>query len=327
MRALVNVRIHSSQFPETVQRDLLDSLRKRAANHKFHYDSVKQAQQWLLLHQACSPVRRPEGAALYDLAFEHVARLLAPGPVHLVGLGCAAGAKECALMRRLQGRTLHFTPVDVSTALVVRAWQAASELIPHEHCLPLVCDLATAEDLQSVIHGRSETAGHTALVTFFGMLPNFEPQIILPKLAACARPGEHLLCSANLAPGSDYRKGVESVLPLYDNDLTRDWLWMFFSDLGVGPDDGTLTFCTEESPAGSGLMRIAAYVRFLKQRIVRIDSEEFVFRPGEVFRLFYSYRHTPALVRNLLEPHGFEVLHQWISPCGEEGVFLARRGG
>ena len=47
----------ASQFPENVRRDLLASLRTRRVNHKFHYDSVKQTQKWLALHQAYSPTR------------------------------------------------------------------------------------------------------------------------------------------------------------------------------------------------------------------------------------------------------------------------------
>jgi hypothetical protein len=57
MSAVANVTIHSSQFPENVRRDLLESLRTRRVNHKFHFDSVKQTQKWLALHQQFSPSR------------------------------------------------------------------------------------------------------------------------------------------------------------------------------------------------------------------------------------------------------------------------------
>ena len=51
MASVANVTIHASQFPEAVRRDLIESLRTRQVNHKFHYDSVKQTHQWLALHQ------------------------------------------------------------------------------------------------------------------------------------------------------------------------------------------------------------------------------------------------------------------------------------
>jgi len=43
-----------------------------------------------------------------------------------------------------------------------------------------------------------------SLVTFFGMIPNFESQEILPKLASLIRSKDFLLFSANLAPGENY---------------------------------------------------------------------------------------------------------------------------
>jgi hypothetical protein len=74
MSASVSIQIHASQFPENVRRDLLASLRARKVNHKFHYDSVKQTQKWLALHQIYSPTRNDEDCrAIYDHAFEAAA--------------------------------------------------------------------------------------------------------------------------------------------------------------------------------------------------------------------------------------------------------------
>ena len=80
------------------------------------------------------------------------------------------------------------------------------------------------------------------------MIPNFEPQVILPRLAALLRPADYLLFSANLAPGADYAAGVQRILPLYDNALTRDWLMTFLLDLGVETADGELRFVIEDDP-------------------------------------------------------------------------------
>jgi len=51
MKSIANVLIHKSQFPENIRRDLIESLRSRKINHKFHYDSVRQTHKWLSLHQ------------------------------------------------------------------------------------------------------------------------------------------------------------------------------------------------------------------------------------------------------------------------------------
>ena len=94
------VTIHPSQFPEKVRRDLLDSLRRREVNHKFHYDSPKQTAKWLALHQLYSPSRHDADCeAIYDAAFRTVAKQEAANRVHLVGLGCGGGQKDTQIGR------------------------------------------------------------------------------------------------------------------------------------------------------------------------------------------------------------------------------------
>ncbi|PWU18617.1 MAG: hypothetical protein C5B50_08665 [Verrucomicrobia bacterium] len=170
-------------------------------------------------------------------------------------------------------------------------------------------------------------AGETPdlLCTFFGMLPNFEPSVILPKLSALILPGDHLLLSANLAPGPDYTAGVEQILPAYDNALTRDWLITFLLDLGVEKEDGELRFVIEDDPGGTGLKRVAAYFDFHRSRTIDFDSERFELHTSDSIRLFFSYRHTPRLVKELLAQYGLSVVQDWVAPSGEEGVFLVRR--
>jgi uncharacterized SAM-dependent methyltransferase len=96
----------------------------------------------------------------------------------------------------------------------------------------------------------------------------------------------------------------------------------FLRDLGVAASDGELHFTIEDDPEGSGLKRIAAYFRFARPREIQVEAERFQFAAGETIRLFYSWRHTPGLVRALLGQHGLQVLDQWITKSGEEGVFL-----
>jgi L-histidine Nalpha-methyltransferase len=327
MSALVHVAIHASQFPENVRRDLLESLRTRRVNHKFHYDSVKQAQQWLALHQAFSPSRTDADCAVtYDRSFATVAARMASRRVHLIGLGCGGGQKDTRLLKLLQdaGKKAFYTPSDVSTAMVLVARQAALAVIAPEDCSPLVCDLATADDLPVVLDALP-VSDAARLITFFGMIPNFEPQVILPRLAGLLRPADHLLFSANLAPSPDYAAGVQQILPLYDNALTREWLMTFLLDLGVGASDGELLFAIEDDPAGSGLKRVTACFRFVRPREIRVEEHCFLFPAGESIRLFFSWRHTPALVRSLLGAHGLTVREEWITKSGEEGVFLVQR--
>lgn len=320
MLSLVNVTIHSSQFPDKVRRDLLESLRTRAVNHKFHYDSVKQTQKWLALHQAYAPSRNDADCAkIYDSGFAAAAAELGSKRIHVIGLGCGGGQKDTRLLRLLResGKEISYTPCDVSTSMVLTARRTALAVLPEDNCFPLVCDLTSADDLPAAFAPR-----HPAMVTFFGMIPNFEPEMILPKLAAIISSENRLLFSANLAPGKDYAAGVKKILPQYDNALTRDWLLAFLFDLGVEAGDGELHFIIEDV---KGLKRIVARFEFLRSRAITVEEEQFKFRPHDSVQLFFSYRYTPSVAQEHLQKHGFEVLGQWITRSQEEGVFLCRR--
>jgi L-histidine N-alpha-methyltransferase len=329
MTGLAHIGVDPSQFPDRVRRSLTESLRERIVNHKFHYDSIKQTQKWLALHEAYSPARTdPDAVAIYDQAFEAMVKLVRTKNVHVIGLGCGGGKKDTRLLQLLAeaGKEIWYSPVDVSSAMVLVARQTALSLIRPERCFPLVCDLSEADDLGSSIAANSDSRDALRLVTFFGMLPNFEPEIILPKLAGFVGSDDLFLLSANLAPGNDYSSGVAKVLPLYDNQQTREWLMTFLLDLGVERSDGELRFAIEARRQGKvELQRIVAFFHFSQSRLVEIDQEKFQFNAGEVIRLFFSYRHTPSLLPTLLASHQLDIRSEWITQSGEEGVFAARR--
>lgn len=316
--------MHPSQFPRAVRDDLFRSLARRAVHHKFHYASYKQAALWLALHEAFAPSRRdPRARSAYRRAFD-AAAALAPGRVHVAGLGCGGGRKDAALLRRLRaaGAELFYTPVDASLPLVLAARRAPGAALPETNCLPLVCDLAAAKDLPEVLDASAPKAPR--VYTFFGMLPNFAPEEILPLLARLVSSRDQLLLSANLAPGPDYAAGLRQILPQYDNAATRAWLFSFLSDLGVEPADGRMRFAI--SPAGSaGLQRVEAWFDFLRARSLRLEGRVFNFAAGERVRLFFSNRHTPQILRASLRQHGLEITNEWLPPSREEGVFLVRK--
>ena len=339
MSSVANVVIHQSQFPQSIRRDLLHALRTRKVNHKFHYDSVKQTQKWLALHEAFSPARNdPDCAAIYERSFAGAASELKAERVHAIGLGCGGGQKDTQLMKLLRdaGKGVFYTPCDVSTPMVLVARQTALSLVPEQNCFPLVGDLVTMDDLPAVLESMAESeryaektrerglpANCARFITFFGMIPTFEPQDILPKIASLVGPDDCLLFSANLAPGSDYAAGMKKILPQYDNALTRDWLMTFLLDLGVERDDGELRFCIEDGEFD--LKRVTAHFHFSRACRVQIESEAFEFRPGESIQLFFSYRYTPDHVQKILNVHGLAVREQWTTRSGEEGVFLCRK--
>jgi uncharacterized SAM-dependent methyltransferase len=325
MLSFTHVGVHSSQFPQQVRHDLLASLRTRQVNHKFHYDSVKQTNKWLALHEAYSPARQDaDCAATYDRAFAEAARRVRAKSIHVFGLGCGGGQKDTRLLKLLSaaGKAVGYTPSDVSVAMTLVAQQAARSVLSAAEISPLVCDLATARDLRELF-SKTVSPRTGRLITFFGMIPNFEPQDILPKLAKLMRRQDILLFSANLAPGPNYAAGVAKILPQYDNKLTREWLLTFLLDLGVERSAGEVRFGVEQGT--NSLRRVLARFHFKRACRLTVEGETFEFRRGESIRLFYSYRYTPELVRTELAKHGLQVCDRWLTQSGEEGVFLCRR--
>jgi uncharacterized SAM-dependent methyltransferase len=294
-------------------------------NHKFHYDSVKQTQKWLALHQAYSPTRNDaDCVAIYENGFAAAAAKIKTRPVHIIGLGCGGGQKDTRLLKLLKsrGQEIFYSPCDVSMAMVLVARQTALAVIPEENCFPFVCDLVMTDDLPAFFDSRF-TIHDSRIVTFFGMIPNFEPEEILPKLSSLVRPKDFLLFSANLAPGNNYTAGMKKILPQYDNAPTRDWLMTFPLDLGIEKSDGELRFTIESGDFD--LKRVVARFHFSRARQIKVDGESFKFRRGESIRLFFSYRYTPERVCKILAGHGLKVCGQWITKSEEEGVFLCRR--
>ena len=329
----VSVLIHPNQFPGAVEAALRESLRTRAMNHRFHYDTPRQALRWLRLHEALSPARTdPDCWRIYGDAFAAgAARLAGAEAVEVLSLGCGGGQKDAQLLGRLHdslpGARLCYVPVDVSVGLTLVARDAALAAgLAARDTAPMAVDLGETGDWSSAL-APVLRGGARRVVCFFGMLPNFIPGTVLPQLSALLRADDLLLVSANLAPGSDYAAGVTRVLPLYDNALTSDWLWSVLLDLGLERTQGELTFTIATCPHGSGLLRIEAAVRFRTACRIEYGGEVFDYAPGEMFRLFFSYRHTPERLSVLLAAAGVNVVAQWANAAGEEGVFLCRRAG
>ena len=322
--------IHPSQFPAAVEEAFCASLESRRMNHKFHYDTPKQALRWLRVHEAFSPARQDASClAAYEQGAAAAARALGSGDIDVVSLGCGGGQKELGLLRAL--RTLHpkrrvcYVPADVSVSLALVAREAAVRAgMPPANCTPLVLDLAWAGDwgeaLRSVL-----TPGAQRVFTFFGMLPNFSPTEALPRLAGLLHPQAVLLVSANLAPGNHYAAGVRQILPSYDNALTAEWLFSVLSDLGVEREDGRMAFRVAPCPERSGLLRVEADFVFRRACVLHYAGREWRCKRGERFGLFFSYRHTPERVKELFASHGLRVQGQWLNTEGEEGVFLLQR--
>jgi len=327
----VAVRIHPSQFPRRVAAAMHASLKARRMNHKFHYDTVRQTLRWLRVHTAYSPAcTDTAGTTLYSKAAIAAATLLRNREdVDVISLGSGGGQKDAHVLSALEamhpGVRRRYVPVDVSAGLALISRDAALGVgVASQDIVPYVMDLAEAPDWVAALN--PVLSSHAArLVLFYGMLPNFIPGTTRDRLAALLRTGDVLLVSANLAPGPDYAVGVESIRPLYENDLTREWLLSVLQDLGVARGDARVEFSVAPCPNASGLLRIEACAHFLRPTRLAYEDAVHAFEPGEKFQLFFSYRHTAERVARQLAPAELVIEQQWQNPTGDEGVFLITR--
>ena len=324
---IVPINVHSSQFPEQLKEELLESLRSRKLDHKFHYENRRQAQHWLNLHEKYSPSRKDaETRATYEEVFSVASKFVETPAVHIIGLGCGGGEKDMMLVNKLQrlGKMLVYSACDSSVPLVLVARQKALKILAERNVHDLVADFTNADDLQRIFITQT-TGNSTRVINFLGMIPNFEPDVILPVISSLIRPNDLLVFSANLAPGEDYESGTEKVLEQYDNPETRAWLTCLLNDLGIESEDGELKFSVEKNAKDSGLHRIVAQFEFNREKTIRAEGEEFEFTTGDTLRVFYSYRHTSATIRKWLNQESIEIVDERITCDGEEGIFICRK--
>ena len=323
----VSVTVHSSQFPEQLEAELLESLRTRKLNHKFLYEGRRQARKWQVIHQKYSPSRSDDDTQkLFESVFDSVATQVKSPAAHVIGLGCGTGTKDVQLLNKIRNRgiMLVYTACDTSVPLVLTARQKALEILDTRHVHDIVADLLTAEDLERVLITQT-TGNSTRVITFIGMIPNFEPGEILDRVSTFLRPDDVLVFSANLAPGDDYCAGVEKVLPQYDNPETRDWLLGGISEIGLERQDGELEFTIEDDEDSQDLLRIAADFVFSIDRTIEKSGEKFVFRAGDKLRVFYSYHHTPKTARDWLNRANIIVTDEQLTENQEEAIFICRK--
>ncbi len=322
--SFATVYIHPSQFPDRVYQNYLDGFSAKEIDHRFHYDSVKQSQKWLKIHAAYSPASvNGDCINAYDRCFAETAKRLENDPqLQLIALGCGGGEKDSSLLSGLikKERTISCYPVDVSLSLALISASAMEKVAAKASIQPIVCNLLAAGDLVQLIEGQ-ETAKRR-IVTFFGMIPNFHPDKILPILSNFIAPGDLLLFSANLAPGADYLKGIQQVLPQYDNELTKDWLITILTDAGVERDRGKIVAGIEPDEKNPELSRIAFYFEVEREVNFKLDDRQIHWQVGERVRLFFSYRYTTLKIHYLLGSYGIKVLESWEDNNQEEGVYL-----
>lgn len=322
-----NVTVHESAFPDATQARLVDALKRREIDPFLLYSGLRQTARWIALHHALSPAQRDAAcAALYEQAYRRAAEFCKGNVVHLVSLACGDGTKDtrCLEMLRLSGRTVIYTPADVSLEMALTAERTATTALRGLQCTPLLCELLSCSALPALLK-EFDPSSAERIILFLGTIHNYWPPEILRSILYPLRSQDHLILSANLAPDANYESALTRIVSQYDNPLTRAWLLGALSELNITTSDGTLEFSAVPADGMPALRRIQADFVFTREKRLDFLGETFCFPAGEKLRVFFSYRFTRGQMRDFLKKARLTVIEDWIDASGEEGLFLCRR--
>lgn len=314
----VQIRVHPSGQAEALAARRTEALLcgdDPALPNAMHYETRRQSQLW----REVARKYQPEGLeGFYRGVFKELrqTRVLA-APFHLVGLGAGGARKERWLLEAVGAVPgLRFSPVDVSESLARESAVQVAGLV-EEPIRALVADLESAADLPAWL-AEADGGSLPRWFTAFGLTPNSEPGVLLPRLRELLREGDHLIVSANLLPGGT----IESVIPEYDNPETRRWLRQAIVDQGWEGMVEDIEFVPERVGGADALV---ARLPWKEGAAIEWEGRTYRVARGASLRLFFTVRYTPTSFREALRRTGFAVERSWESDCGREGLFLAGR--
>ncbi|MGZ8921341.1 MAG: L-histidine N(alpha)-methyltransferase [Limisphaerales bacterium] len=321
-----HVAVHESALPQVTRQRIVEALRRGELDSSLLYVGLGQTLRWVDLHHAIAPARHPEVTALYDGAFRRAAELCRGNVVHVVSLACGDGTKDtqCLQLVRESGRTVIYTPTDVSLEMVLTAEQTATSALRGLQTTPLLCELARCSVLPALLKSF-DPSGAERLVLFLGTIHNFWPPDILRSVIYPVRSQDHLLIGANLAPSENYDSALNRILTQYDNAPTHGWLMGALSELNLNSNDGALAFSIVPSESITMLKRIQVDFIFTREREINFFNKKITFAKNDKLRVFYSYRFTVDHLREFLAQSRLSITQEWVAPNEEEGLFLCRR--
>jgi len=322
-----NVAVHESVAPEATRKRFITALKNREVDPTLLYSGLRQTSRWIALHHSVSPAKvDPDCVAIYDRAFEQVARSSAANVLHVIGLGCGDGSKDtnCLQLIREASKTTIYTPCDISLEMVLTAHARATSALRGLQSNPVLCELSTCSTMPAILK-TFDPAGTDRLLLFLGTIHNYDPGKILKSLLHILRSQDRILISANLAPSATYEKSVSTILSQYDNAPTRSWLMGALSELGLDEKNGRLVFETNRTANYPDLTTIEANFIFSGSKTIEVFSEGIVFGAGEKLKVFTSTRFTVPSLRGILAAAKLEIESEWIARSEEEAVFLCRR--
>jgi L-histidine Nalpha-methyltransferase len=242
--------------------------------------------------------------------------------ITIAELGAGTAAKTCTLLQAFSRRQMRvpYFPVDISTAALNEARERVQVQCPGIAVRPVVADFSCGfKFLRDVPPPR--------LVLYLGSsIGNFDLEAAVEMLTDIR---QQLAVDDALLLGTDLAKDASILLPAYDDAqgiterFNKNILSRLNRELGADFDLSCFRHVARWNPEQS---RIEIYLESLRSQSVNIPALNLriKFAAREKMHTENSYKYTPKMVRDMLEPAGFVLTRTWFDERKWFALNLAR---
>lgn len=246
---------------------------------------------------------------------------LEPG-VTVVELGSGTAAKTCTLLQALSRRQMRvrYFPVDISPAALAEARERVEAQCTQVSVRPVVADFGDGFGFLRDIPGRK-------LVLYLGSsIGNFVPEAAIAMLSEIR---QQLTRGDVLLLGTDLVKDPAILVPAYDDaqavteEFNKNILRRINRELGADFDLDRFRHVAHWNAAQS---RMEMHLQSLLPQTVNVSMLRLSVKlaVGEAIHTEKSYKYTLSMVREMLEPSGFELDRTWFDERKWFALHLAR---
>jgi dimethylhistidine N-methyltransferase len=302
----------ATSFAEDVREGL--TAPQKSLSPKYFYDDLGSQLFEAICHLPEYYLTRAEREILRNNATEIVASV--SGPVRLVELGSGSAEKTRYLIEALLNRqnTLHYLPVDISSASLERSSLELLQIYPRLSITAYAADYFTA--LQSL---DAAASGERTVALFLGSnIGNFDPEgsrALLQEIRRVLKQQDALLV------GADLKKAPEVLIPAYDDALgvtaafNLNLLVRMNRELEADFDVTKFSHRAKYNQ-DRGCMEIHVVSHEAQTVNIRALDLEIGFKEGETIHTENSYKFDVEQLAEMARATGFAIERTWLDSAG-----------
>jgi uncharacterized SAM-dependent methyltransferase len=296
--------------------DFVAAFEARDLPERFFYWFPLSVRAWLELCSDREYRNYVRSRSLIATSAAEIAGLVPDGPAEVLSLGSGQGDKDLILVEALRGKggRVSYTPVDTSQALLELACGSALAAgVPAE---AVKADVTDPRQLDSLRAGPDEPP---RLVMLIGnTLGAFDPMTAARTLGGVLREDDLLLVDGEIFD-------PEATIGGYDNPLNRRFAWAPLHAVGIGDEDGTLSFAQTDDPTTPGLHFVTKWFEAARAVDVRLGGQAFRLEAGERIDMSRSGKYADGAFERILGEAGLDVRWQGLSEDGRFTMALVAR--